>query len=136
MGNIEELRRIASDTAGLVTLYYREQIQSIDASQKIKGSNVVNDAISSLKHACDVRPESSEEMAVVMVAEYVTTWIIDELKLGRDKLDSSEPPPQQLWLSVARKDPLNQRKTTKLTDSIGISLGQQKISLKIRNVLR
>lgn len=133
LGNIEELRRIASDTAGLLTLYYREQIQSIDSSQKIKGNNVINDTIHSLKQVCDVRPESSEEMAVVIVAEYVTTWIIDELKLGREKIDPAEPLPQQLWLCVARKDPICQGKAVKLVDSVGISTGQQKITLKLNN---
>jgi hypothetical protein len=133
LGNIEELRRIASDTAGLVTLYYREQIQSIDSSQKIKGSNLVNDTLNTFKHVYDVRPESSEEMAVVIVAEYITTWIIDELKLGKDKIDPNEPLPQQLWLCVARKNPINQGKTAKLTNSVGISIGQQRIPLKIKN---
>lgn len=134
LGNIEELRRIASDTAGLVTLYYREQIQFIDPLQKIKGSNVFNDKIHPLKQAYDVRPESSEEMAVVMVAEYIITWIIDELKLGKDKIVPTDPLPQQLWLCVAQKDPLDHRKMTKLADSVGASIGQQKIPLKIRNI--
>ena len=133
LGNIEELRRIASDTAGLLTLYYREQIQFIDSSQKIKGSNAVNDTVHSVKRVYDARPESFEEMAVVMVAEYVTTWIIDELKLGRDKIDPTEPLPQQLWLCVARKDPISQGKAVKLVDSVGISTGQQKITLKTNN---
>jgi hypothetical protein len=135
LGNIEELRRIASDTAGLVTLYYREQIQCIDSSQKIKGSNVVNDTINSLKHVYDIHPESAEEMAVVMVAEYITAWIIDELKLGKAKIDPTEPLPQQLWLCVARKNPIDQGKMAKLTDSVGLSTGQQKIPLKTKNVL-
>lgn len=40
LGNIDELGRIASDTAGLLTLYYREQIQLIDPMQKIEGNCV------------------------------------------------------------------------------------------------
>ncbi len=133
MGNIEELTRIASDTAGLVTLYYKEQIQFIDPLQKIKGSNVFNDKIHSVKQVYDVRPESSEETAIVMVAEYIITWIIDALKLGKDEIDRNEPLPQQLWLCVAKKNPINPGKMTKLTDTTGISIGQQKIPLKIKN---
>lgn len=134
MGNIEELRRIASDTAGLVTLYYREQIQSIDSSQKIIGSNIINDTVNAFKQVYDVRPESAEEMAVVMVAEYINTWIIDELKLGNNRIDPTKPLPQQLWLCVAKKNPLDQGRMTKLTDAVGISTGQQKIPLKIKNI--
>ncbi|CAF2738176.1 unnamed protein product [Rotaria sp. Silwood2] len=133
LGNVEELRRISSDTAGLVTLYYREQIQSIDPLQKIKGSNVFNDKMQWLKQVYDVRPESSEEIAVVMVAEYVTAWIIDGLKAGKDKIIPTEPLPQQLWLHVAKNDPTDQRKMTKITDVVGISAGQQRIPLKVRN---
>ncbi|CAF2506662.1 unnamed protein product [Rotaria sp. Silwood2] len=133
LGNVEELRRISSDTAGLVTLYYREQIQSIDPLQKIKGSNVFNDKMHWLKQVYDVRPESSEEIAVVMVAEYVTAWIIDGLKAGMDKIIPTEPLPQQLWLHVAKNDPTDQRKMTKITDVVGISAGQQRIPLKVRN---
>ncbi|CAF1023290.1 unnamed protein product [Rotaria sp. Silwood1] len=133
LGNIEELRRIASDTAGLVTLYYREQIQSIDPFKKIKGSNVFNDKMCWLKQAYDVRPENSEEIAVIMVAEYVTAWIIDGIKTGKDKIVPTEPLPQQLWLHVAKTDPTDQKKITKLSDVVGISAGQQKIPLKVRN---
>ncbi|CAF4287737.1 unnamed protein product [Rotaria sp. Silwood2] len=132
LGNIEELKRIASETAGLVTLYYNEQIQSIDPSQKIKGSNVFNDKLHWLKQIYDVRPEASEEMAVVMVAEYVTAWIIDGLKVGTEII-STEPLPPQLWLHVAKKDPTDLEKVDKVTDIIGLSAGQQKIPVKIRN---
>ena len=134
LGNIEELRRIASDTAGSITLYYREQIQFIDSSQKIQGSNAFNDKVNSVKQIIDVRPESSEEMAVVMVAEYITSWIIHELKFGKDTIVASEPLPQQFWLCVAKSNPMDHGKTTKLTDIIGMPNGQQKIALKSRNL--
>jgi hypothetical protein len=133
LGNIEELRRIASETAGLVTLYYNEQIQSIDTSQKIKGSNIFNDQMHWLKQIYNVRPESSEEMAVVLVAEYVTAWIIDGLKIGTEIIPT-DPVPQQLWLHVAQKDPTNLGKVNKVTDILGLSAGQQKIHVKVKNM--
>ena len=94
VGNVEELNRIASETAGLITLYYNEQIQSIDSSQKIKGSNIFNHHLHWLKQIYKVRPESSEEMPVVLVAEYVTAWIIDGLKIGSNIIPTESIPPQ------------------------------------------
>jgi hypothetical protein len=133
MGNVEELNRIASDTAGIVTLYYKEQIQSIDPSKTIKGSNVFNDKIGWIKQVFyDVRPERSEEMAVVMVAEYVTAWIIDALKEGKHDIVTTEPLPQQLWLYVATRNPADQGSITKVSDVVGLSAGQQKIPLRVR----
>ncbi|CAF3833000.1 unnamed protein product [Adineta steineri] len=132
LGNIEELRRIASETAGLVTLYYNEQIQSIDTSQKIQGSNMFNEQLHWLKQIYDVRPETSEEMTVVMVAEYVTAWIIDGLKVGTNIIPT-EPIPPQLWLHVAKKDPTDLGKINKITDTVGLSAGRQKIPVKVRN---
>ncbi len=41
IGTIGEINRLASDTAGFMTLYYKEQIQSIDMSCKITGTTVV-----------------------------------------------------------------------------------------------
>ncbi|CAF1482552.1 unnamed protein product, partial [Rotaria magnacalcarata] len=134
LGNIEELGRIASDTAGLLTLYYKEQIQSIDVKGKIKGSNVFNDKIKWIKDVFyDVRPEGSEEMAVVIVAEYVTAWLLDALKSGKKVINPTEPLPQQLWLYVAKTDPIDQGRATKVTDVLGVSSGQQKIPLRIKS---
>lgn len=135
LGNIEELNRIASDTAGLLTLYYREQIQCIDTSNKIKGSNPINNKITPLKQAYNVRPESSEEIAVTIVAEYITEWIIDVLKAGKEKIVTTEPLPQQLWLHVAKSDPINQGKSVKLTDAVGITDGKQRIPLQVTKKL-
>ncbi|CAF4690695.1 unnamed protein product, partial [Rotaria socialis] len=134
LGNIEELGRIASDTAGLLTLYYKEQIQSIDVKGKIKGSNVFNDKIKWIKDVFyDVRPEGSEEMAVVIVAEYVTAWLLDALKSGKQVINPTEPLPQQLWLYVAKTDPIDQGRVTKVTNVLVVSSGQQKIPLRIKN---
>ncbi|CAF4957170.1 unnamed protein product, partial [Rotaria sp. Silwood1] len=129
LGNIEELGRAASETAGLVTLYYKEQIQSIDTSRKIKGSNVFNDKIKWIKDVfVDVRPEEAEKMSVIIVAEYVVAWIIDDLKSG--KPNHTEPLAEQLWLCVAKKNPVDQGKGTAMSDAIGASAGRQMIPLK------
>ncbi|CAF0924529.1 unnamed protein product [Adineta ricciae] len=131
LGNIEELRRIASDTAGLLTLYYREQIQCIDPSQKIKNATASENKASSTKY---VYGESSGELSVVTVAEYITTWIVEELKLGRDRLVSTEPLPHQLWLCVAKRDPVSPEMSRKLTSGIGSNpIGHKKICLKIKD---
>ena len=131
LGNIGELDRAASDTAGLMTLYFREQIQSIDSSGKIRGSNMFNDKIKWIKDVfVDVRPEANDEMAVIMVAEYVTAWIIDALKAGKEQgIKKNEPLPQQLWLCVAKTDPVNQGKLQRLSDVVGADAGRQKIPL-------
>lgn len=134
LGNIEELTRVASDTAGLITLYYREQIQIIDPWRKIKGSNAFSDKLHILKRAYDVRPEAPEERAIVLAAEYILTWIIDALKLGKEKIDPTEPLPQQLWLCVAQKDPFEHGHSSKTKESLGISIGQLRIPLKIKEL--
>jgi hypothetical protein len=96
-GNIEELGRIASDTASLLTLYYKEQIEFIDTSRKISGSNIFNEKCHWIKDGfIDFRPEEKEEMAVVLVAEYITAWIIGALKGGEKFFILTDPLPQQL----------------------------------------
>ncbi|CAF1347149.1 unnamed protein product [Adineta ricciae] len=134
LGNIEELKRIASDTAGIITLYYKEQIQLIDPFRKIKGTNMFNTRIKWIKNVFyDARPEGSEEMAITMFAEYVTAWIIDALKASKTELIATESLPAQLWLFVAKKNPMDQGTTVQVTDAVGVSAGQQRIPLKIRN---
>ncbi len=134
LGNIEELGRIASDTASLLTLYYKEQIQSIDTLSLIEGSNIFNDKINWIKDVLiNVRPEGKKEMPVVVVAEYITAWIMDTLKGGKKNLDPAEPLPQQLWFSVAQKDCADQGNMTALTDILGATAGRQKIPLKFPN---
>lgn len=121
------------DTAGIITLYYKEQIQSIDTSEKIKGSNVLNDKVRWIKDfVCNVRPESAEELPVVIVADYLTSWIIDALKLGKKHLDTSQSLPHQLWLYVAKQNPLDQEAMKRVADTVGLSAGQQMIPLAIR----
>lgn len=130
-GNIEELNRVASDTASLVTLYYKEQIQSIDTGSKIKGSNVFNDKTKWIKDVLiDVRPEEKEEMPVVIVAEYITGSIVEALKEGQKNFKTTEPLPQQLWFRVAQKNFVEQGKLTAIGDVLGATAGRQKIPLK------
>ena len=134
LGNIEELGRLASDTASLLTLYYKEQIQSIDTLSKIEGSNIFNDKISWIKDVfIDVRPEGYKQMPVVRVAEYITAWIMETLKGGKQKVDPKESLPQQLWFSVAQINCVEKGKLTALTDILGSTAGRQKIPLKIPN---
>ncbi|CAF3259126.1 unnamed protein product [Rotaria sp. Silwood2] len=128
-GSVEELRRAASEAAGLVTLYYKEQIQSIDTFRKIEGSNVFNDKIQWIKDVfIAVRPEKPEEIPVIIVAEYVVAWMIDGLKSG--KPNRTEPLAQQLWLLVAKKNPVDQGKGKAISDVVGASVGRLMIPVK------
>lgn len=132
LGNLEELDRFASDTAAWITLYYKEQIESIDTSQKIKGSSIFSEMIKSMKDiAIKVRPERNEEIPVIIVAEYIVAWIIDALKSG--KINPSESLHEELWFCVAKKNCIDVRKKDTLTDSIGSSVGRVKIALKRLN---
>ena len=131
-GNIEELNRLASDTAGLLTLYYKEQIESIDTENKIKGSNIFNDKIHWIKEKLiDTRPEDKEEMGVIIVAEYVTAWAMEALKSKKREPNSHDPLPQKLWFSVARRNCLIQSDKSAMTDILGSTAGRQKIPIKI-----
>ena len=133
LGNILELDQMATDTASLLTLYYREQIQSIDVSRKIKGSNIWNDKIQWIKDVLvDVRPEGDEAMPVVMVAEFVTGWIVEALRAGEKKLVPTEPLPQQLWLCVAEENCADQGKGTAVSSILGVGASRQKIPIKIQ----
>jgi hypothetical protein len=71
-------------------------------------------------------------MPVVMVAEYITGWIMEALKAGKQKLFLTEPLPQQLWLCVAQENCADQGKVAAVTDILGATAGRQKIPLKIK----
>ncbi|CAF3517194.1 unnamed protein product, partial [Rotaria sp. Silwood2] len=135
LGNFEELQRAASDTAALLTLYYKEQIERIKTSQKIEGSNVFNDKVHWIKEVLiDVRPESKEEKAIIIVAEYVTAWLIDALKTAKASgIVSDIPLSEQLWHYAAKHNPMEQGKIAALTDIIGAAAGRQLIPLRITN---
>lgn len=131
LGNIEELSRVASDTAGLVTLYYREQIASIDPSEKIESSDMFNSKADWIRDLFyNIRSANSKTMAVVMVAEYVSAWIIEALKAGQNYIIPTESLPHQLWLYVAKQDPVDQKTVTSVVHA---SAGRQKIRLNIKD---
>ena len=133
LGNIEELNRVASDTATLLTLYYREQVEAIDSSEKVRGWNIFNREIHWLQAVfVDMRSEDSEATGVVMTAEYVTAWVIEALRAGKREIIPSEPLPHQLWLHAAKADTINQRSAASV---ISASAGQQPIRLKTRDKL-
>lgn len=130
MGHIEEVNRIATETAGMMTLYYKDQIQSIESDRKIEGMNPYNDQLKWIPAIfTDLPSETAEESAVVIVSEYVTAWIIDALKADRKEIKSDKPLSQQLWYLVARKDLLEKPSSNKVSDVVSLKAGQQKIPL-------
>lgn len=134
MGNIEELDRLASETAGLLTLYYRQQIEMIDVSGRLTQSHIFNDTEEWMRELYTVRPEHKHELAVVIVAEYITAWVIDALKIGKD-INPIEPIPQQLWLQVAKIDPTGLKKTSATNNLVNSSAGKKMIPLNYINSL-
>ncbi|CAF3949858.1 unnamed protein product, partial [Rotaria sordida] len=137
MENIVEVDRLASDTARIMTFYYKEQIQSINSTCKIKGITPYNNQLEWIKDVfIDVRSERVEEIPVVIVADYVTAWIIDALKVDRKEIKPDQPLPQQLWYLVAKKNPIEQGTSNKVSDVVRFEAGQQKIPLtkKKKNV--
>ena len=132
MGQIEEVNRIATETAGLMTLYYKEQIQSIESASKIQGMNPYNDQLKWIRDIfTDLPTETAGESAVVIVADYVTAWIIDALKADRKQIKSGKPLSHQLWHLVARKNLLEKQSSNKdkASDVVKVKAGRQKIPL-------
>ncbi|CAF1086509.1 unnamed protein product [Adineta steineri] len=129
LGNFEELQCAASDTAALLTLYYKQQIESIDTQTRITGSNIFNDQVYWIKEVfLNVRPESDTEKAVVIVAEYITACLLDALKTGGHKdIISTVPLSEQLWLCAAKYNPKEQR----IADTVGFTAGKLLIPITI-----
>ncbi|CAF1596870.1 unnamed protein product, partial [Didymodactylos carnosus] len=129
LGNIEELQRTASNTAGLLTLYYQHQIELIDTSEKIRGSNPFGTFMKETKEKFNVRPEEAREMAIVLAAEYLLEWMIDSLKSGKNenRFIRTKPLAEQLWLYVAKRDPIQQGFMKSASDSMGVSTDKLKI---------
>ncbi|CAF4741467.1 unnamed protein product [Rotaria socialis] len=132
LGNIEELQRVASDTAALLTLYYKQQIESIDALTKIKSSNFLTQKVHALKeNFLDFHPEKKDEKAVIIVALYVINWLIETLKTAKGReIVSNIPLSEQLWYYVAKNDPFVTKTIEYLTDIAGYSDGRQLIPLQ------
>ena len=133
LGNIEELGRTATGTASLLTLYYKEQIQSIDISAGLKPKGIFDREAEKIKCSLfDVRPESYEELPVVEVAEYINGWLIEKLRGFKGKLDPERPLPKQLWRFIAQLNCVDQEKDGK-TLEFPPKTGQRNIPLKIKN---
>jgi hypothetical protein len=69
-------------------------------------------------------------MPVIIVAEYITAWILEILKEGKKTLILTEPLPQQLWFCVAKTNCVQQNKTPTVASILGATAGQRKIPLK------
>jgi hypothetical protein len=132
IGTIVEINRLASDTSGFMTLYYKEQIQSIDMSCKITGTSPFNDQFRWIRDIfVNISDETAEEIpAVIIVADYVTAWIIHALKADRKEIKLDKPLSQQLWYLVAKKNPIEQGSSNEAFDVVSVNAGQQKIPLK------
>ncbi|UJR24252.1 hypothetical protein I4U23_027219 [Adineta vaga] len=131
IGTIAEINRIASDTAGLMTLYYKEQIQSIDTSCKITGTNPYNDQFNWIKDIfINIPDETTEDIPIVFIADYITAWIIHVLKANRKEIKLDKPLAQQLWYLIAKTNPIEQETLNKISDVVSIKAGQQIIPLK------
>ncbi|CAF1342571.1 unnamed protein product [Adineta steineri] len=131
IGTVGEIKRLASDTAGFMTLYYKEQIQSIDTSCKITGTSPYNDQFQWIKDVfINIPGETAEEIPVIVVADYVTAWIIHALKVDRKEIKLDKPLPQQLWYLVAKKNIIEQRSSNEAFEIVSVKAGQQQIPLK------
>ncbi|CAF1036863.1 unnamed protein product [Didymodactylos carnosus] len=133
LGNIEYLQKAATNSAGLLTLYYKEQLDSIDMSKKVEGNHRLATFFTWANNKLDGKPS---ENAIVLVAEYAVAWIIDALKEGdrqdKDKTGRirnfvpNQPLADQLWLCVAKQDPMVKMKI----ETLGFEMGQHKVPLK------
>ncbi|CAF3738531.1 unnamed protein product [Rotaria sordida] len=138
LGNLQHLQNAATNSAGLLTLYYKEQVDLIDRDKKVEGSNILATFFSWTNKTLDGKPN---ENAVTLVAEYAVAWIIDALKEGekevKDKNDKktkitiknfvpNKPLADQLWLCVAKQNPMKD----KFTEKLGFEMGKHKIPLK------
>ena len=131
LGNIQELDRVASDTAGLLTLYYREQITMIDTSQRMPVQKAANRILRWLKDDfIGIHAENNGELSAVVVADYITGWLFTALKAGGNQIRSYEPIPQQLWLFVAKYNPMEGNRLSNKSDSAAPIDNQLKVWLK------
>ncbi|CAF5189708.1 unnamed protein product, partial [Rotaria magnacalcarata] len=118
------------------TLYYKQQIESIDALTKIKSSNFVTQKVHAIKeNFLDFHPEKKEEKAVIIVALYVINWLIETLKTAKGReIVSNIPLSEQLWYYVAKNDPFVTKTIEYLTDIAGYSDGRQLIPLQKKDL--
>jgi hypothetical protein len=114
-----------------MTLYYKEQIQSIDMSCKITGTSPYNDQLHWIRDVfINISDETAEESPIIIVADYVTAWIIHALKADRKEIKLDKPLPQQLWYLVAKKNPIERGSSNEASDVVSVKAGQRKIPLE------
>ena len=130
MGNIERVNRLASDTAGLMTLYYKEQIQSLESEYQVARISPYSDEFRWITNILiDVTDEKTKDSPPIIVADYITAWIIHALKVDRDQIRLDKPLPLQLWYLVAKKDPIRQTKSNKISSIVTTKSGEQYVPL-------
>ncbi|CAF1045796.1 unnamed protein product [Didymodactylos carnosus] len=133
LGNIGELQKTATVTAGLLTLYYSHQIESVDTKKPlVKGSNSLITTTAKIKNSWDSGPEPADEQVIVLLAQYIVDFLVKILKSpsGNDKIVKYEPLAEQLWLYVAKQDMFKQEKTTRAKDTLGLSTGKRLIPVR------
>ncbi|CAF3161141.1 unnamed protein product [Rotaria sp. Silwood2] len=142
LGNIEELQKAATTTAGLLTLYYNQQIQAIDTqSTAVKGSNAVSTVVAKAKKIVEGSPEPENERTIVMVAQFIVEFLVSILTL-QNRQDGSEkktnqivkdkPLAEQLWLFVAKENLFDSSKWESLQAKTGLSLAKRMLVLRKR----
>lgn len=145
LGNIEELQKAASTTAGLLTLYYNQQIQLIDtASSKIRGSNMLSTAVSTVSTLIEGSPEPEDQRTIVLIAEFIAEFIIDILKEKKDRKEKcvkdrnsnpilpDKPLAEQMWLFVAKENFLKLKKSDSFAATTGFGLTKRVIRIRKR----
>jgi hypothetical protein len=144
LGNIEELQKAASTTAGLLTLYYNQQIQLIDTtSSKTNGSNFFSTVVAKTTEFIEGSPEPESERTIVLTAEFFVELITDTLK-SQDRKEKNEkkkssdqivpdrPLAEQLWLFVAKKNLIESSKLESFVATTGFGLAKRIVLIRKR----
>ncbi|CAF1411813.1 unnamed protein product [Rotaria sordida] len=143
LGNIEELQKAATTTAGLLTLYYNQQIEAIDTqSTAVKGSNLVSTGVAKIRQTVEGSPEPKNERTIVMVAQFIVEFLVDILT-SQDRKDTSgkktnqilkdKSLAEQLWLFIAKENMLNSSKWESAQAKLGLSLAKRMLVLRKRD---
>ncbi|CAF1164342.1 unnamed protein product [Didymodactylos carnosus] len=106
LGNIEYLQKAATNSAGLLTLYYKEQLDSIDMSKKVEGNHRLATFFTWANNKLDGKPSENTKRI--------------------RNFAPNQPLADQLWLCVAKQDPMVKMKT----ETLGFEMGQHKVPLK------
>jgi len=142
LGNIEELQKAASTTAGLLTLYYSQQIKLIHMSlSKVRGSNILSTTVANVNTFIEGTPEPEDERTLVLVAEFICGFIIETLKLqdrketkdgkkSNNSIDKNQPLAEQLWLFVAKENFLEIKGLDAVKATTGVGLAKRIIVIQ------